>query len=545
MAVAFSGSGLAKADDVIAAAVPHFVAAVPSLASTDAAAGGDGGGSVCVVTADRELTRRCRKSLSANRRRRLHVVQPIRLLEDLAALMSASSSASPASPSPGVGSSKGGGTASADDVGDSWKVQLAVQLLETQALLQTAKSRKRKKALKHKTSQLQAKLSREEGLLERVASILASDASPTSFSYDPRGEDDLNESDQGAGSSDMDPIDAVLWHRYGQIRKTRRRPQKETTKDRSALAEELRLRLLDRYGEFGDNQQRTAVGDNTGNDAYRADTASGDDGCASERAMPVLLSPALSYLQWRTRPAKTAKEVLLLQQQQQQEGQQGGNGYATTQQFGDNTRLLRPPLRLVVISDTHGFHEQLGETLPDGDLLLHLGDFSPTPNDKEALSDFDKWLSRQPHRQKIVLRGNHEKSRKVDFSRSGALYVTRPTTLNIAGYDFAFLPFQGRGLSMRSLPRNACDVLVSHYPPERYLDRHHKTNQHLGSQVLRRGLEGPKVRSSSVVLQQLDICHPRRSPIVYMCFPPYFSSEKRFYETSHCCFAGTSTKVGV
>ena len=71
-------------------------------------------------------------------------------------------------------------------------------------------------------------------------------------------------------------------------------------------------------------------------------------------------------------------------------------------------------IRLVVVSDTHGYENQLtpkGSVLPAGDILLHLGDFaidSSLNRKKRAIQRFDSWLARQPHRTKIVLRGNHD-----------------------------------------------------------------------------------------------------------------------------------------
>ena len=37
--------------------------------------------------------------------------------------------------------------------------------------------------------------------------------------------------------------------------------------------------------------------------------------------------------------------------------------------------LLPPGLRIVIISDTHGKHQHI-QNVPDGDVLIHGGDFS-------------------------------------------------------------------------------------------------------------------------------------------------------------------------
>ncbi len=95
-------------------------------------------------------------------------------------------------------------------------------------------------------------------------------------------------------------------------------------------------------------------------------------------------------------------------------------------------------IRLVVISDTHGYEESLtpgGGLLPPGDILLHLGDFaidSSMNRKNRAIQKFDSWLARQPHRTKIVLRGNHDPF-SASFPESNANYVSGLKSLVIDG----------------------------------------------------------------------------------------------------------------
>eukprot|EP00977_Amphora_coffeiformis_P010428 scaffold2438_cov167-Amphora_coffeaeformis.AAC.4 len=117
-------------------------------------------------------------------------------------------------------------------------------------------------------------------------------------------------------------------------------------------------------------------------------------------------------------------------------------------------------IRLVVVSDTHGFEKSLtpnGEPLPPGDILLHLGDFAVDigPRKKTSLKEFDAWLARQPHHTKIVVRGNHD-PRSLFFAESGATFITQPTTMTIAGLVFSFCPHVSGGMSNRMAPRR-CD----------------------------------------------------------------------------------------
>lgn len=106
------------------------------------------------------------------------------------------------------------------------------------------------------------------------------------------------------------------------------------------------------------------------------------------------------------------------------------------------------PVRLVCISDTHGFEESLtnttaaagakASTLPEGDVLIHCGDFAPGPIYPEGRrlsaetyqERFDAWLAAQPHPLKVVVRGNHD-PRYAAFPLSGAVYATSPRTLEL------------------------------------------------------------------------------------------------------------------
>ena len=145
----------------------------------------------------------------------------------------------------------------------------------------------------------------------------------------------------------------------------------------------------------------------------------------------------------------------------------------------DNTLSEKRPLRIVVISDTHGFEESLtprGTLLPRGDILLHLGDFAidgPLKKKNKAIERFDEWLSRQPHRTKIVLRGNHDPF-SCKFPKSNANFFSRPKSIAIDGkLTMTLVPHSSpRNLSSswRKLPLY-CDLLASHSPPHKILDK--------------------------------------------------------------------------
>lgn len=62
-------------------------------------------------------------------------------------------------------------------------------------------------------------------------------------------------------------------------------------------------------------------------------------------------------------------------------------------------------MKLVCVSDTHGQEAKL--SVPDGDILVHCGDFSNMGTEKELIS-FAGWLKRQPHKQIFISPGNHD-----------------------------------------------------------------------------------------------------------------------------------------
>ena len=74
-------------------------------------------------------------------------------------------------------------------------------------------------------------------------------------------------------------------------------------------------------------------------------------------------------------------------------------------------------MKLVLISDTHNRHKHLtskgtGSFLPDGDLLVHAGDFSGI-GQKGEVQSFLKWFKEQASRYTygaIFIAGNHDRS---------------------------------------------------------------------------------------------------------------------------------------
>lgn len=85
-----------------------------------------------------------------------------------------------------------------------------------------------------------------------------------------------------------------------------------------------------------------------------------------------------------------------------------------------NVKLPKKPVennkvRFVCMSDTHSLIKNIPYDIPEGDVLIHAGDFTKC-GEKEEVLQFDKWLGDLPHKYKIVIAGNHELSFDKEFT---------------------------------------------------------------------------------------------------------------------------------
>lgn len=62
-------------------------------------------------------------------------------------------------------------------------------------------------------------------------------------------------------------------------------------------------------------------------------------------------------------------------------------------------------MRIVCMSDTHGGHEEV--VVPEGDVLIHAGDFC-SRGEANDMASFWRWWLRLPHKIKVVVPGNHD-----------------------------------------------------------------------------------------------------------------------------------------
>ena len=153
-------------------------------------------------------------------------------------------------------------------------------------------------------------------------------------------------------------------------------------------------------------------------------------------------------------------------------------------------------MRICCISDTHGQHRKF--TIPEGDVLIHSGDFMYSGRNQGEIFDFNEWLGFLPHKHKIVVAGNHDILFETQhISRTlltNATYLENSDT-EIGGLRFWGSPIQPefndwafnvkRGRDIKKywdmIPQNT-DVLITHGPPHGIRDqvRPGREVEHLG-----------------------------------------------------------------
>jgi predicted phosphodiesterase len=148
-------------------------------------------------------------------------------------------------------------------------------------------------------------------------------------------------------------------------------------------------------------------------------------------------------------------------------------------------------LRMVVISDTHGFEKQFYKfgnnsesksfvRMPDADMLIHCGDFD---GGADSLNAFLAAQTHIPHH--FVVRGNHDPKQ---YSIPKGHFITKPQTFTLNdGTKLEARPFSRSQNPQPVLPID-CDILMTHEPPFEICDRTYRT-EHVGSMTLRHAVE--------------------------------------------------------
>ncbi|MBD5172412.1 MAG: serine/threonine protein phosphatase [Bacteroidales bacterium] len=135
-------------------------------------------------------------------------------------------------------------------------------------------------------------------------------------------------------------------------------------------------------------------------------------------------------------------------------------------------------MKILHISDTHGFHADMTSMLPEADILVHSGDFTWGGSEEEAF-DFMNWLIELPYRNKIFIAGNHDACMYQADGIQGLpdnVHFLQHSSVIIDGIKFYGLPLymedymSGRyDLYINEIPLDT-DVLISHQPPYGILD---------------------------------------------------------------------------
>lgn len=157
---------------------------------------------------------------------------------------------------------------------------------------------------------------------------------------------------------------------------------------------------------------------------------------------------------------------------------------------------------VVLISDTHNRHQKV--KVPDGDILIHAGDFSLQGKVQENTAFF-KWFSELPHPHKIFISGNHDWMGERNPFAFKVLREEYPniTYLEDSGVEVMGLKIYGspwqpefcgwaynlrRGQALKEkwamIPEDT-DILVTHGPPHKILDYVSWDKLHVGCEDLR------------------------------------------------------------
>ena len=167
-------------------------------------------------------------------------------------------------------------------------------------------------------------------------------------------------------------------------------------------------------------------------------------------------------------------------------------------------------MRLVLISDTHNQQEKV--RVPDGDVLVHAGDFTMKGTEAEVAA-FGEWLGRTSHPHKVVIAGNHDFLFEADPDRARSLFPPNAhylfeSEVTIDGLRFWGAPWQpwfldwafnlqrGPELAAKwALIPDGIDVLITHGPPFGIGDRTWK-GENVGCEELLKAVRRTKPRLS-------------------------------------------------
>ena len=162
-------------------------------------------------------------------------------------------------------------------------------------------------------------------------------------------------------------------------------------------------------------------------------------------------------------------------------------------------------MKCVAISDTHSNFP----TIPDGDVFIHAGDATWSGTERE-LEVFSYWLQMLPHKHKIYVPGNHDRSMELDphdhlfkdygvhvlideaVIIEGIAFYGSPRTREFHNWAFMYKPEEAKAI-WDKIPYST-HVLITHGPPYGILDLaygsiHEPQGIHVGCPELLRAIE--------------------------------------------------------
>jgi predicted phosphodiesterase len=144
-------------------------------------------------------------------------------------------------------------------------------------------------------------------------------------------------------------------------------------------------------------------------------------------------------------------------------------------------------MKILHISDTHGYHNQFPDTTWEGiDVVVHSGDcsnyYDVVRNEQEVIN-FLNWYERVPVNYKIYVAGNHDTSiernriTKKNFEDRGIIYLENSETVikGVKFYGSPLTPTFGQWAFMKARDKmhdvwqaipDDTDVLIVHGPPK-------------------------------------------------------------------------------
>jgi Icc-related predicted phosphoesterase len=152
------------------------------------------------------------------------------------------------------------------------------------------------------------------------------------------------------------------------------------------------------------------------------------------------------------------------------------------------------------MSDTHGRHKELD--VPDGDILIHAGDFCKWRGDPAEVEEFTRWMGSLPHKLKVAIPGNHDEPMQRNaalrrlFSLAGIMYLqdtglVLPSGLSMYGSpwtpifgDWSFMLDEAQLRHKFAAIPDDVDVLITHGGPAGVLDLVDLAGVHAGSSAL-------------------------------------------------------------